>query len=152
MSNPRSESPETEQPDRQELKRNLDAMEKALFDQTRKLTSTWRLGAGKFVSYPVVGSGQISFMYFIFSGCCFIAGIVLTLYGTVAQNVGVALIVGSILSLGAFVAQFWTVTAQQERNIAERIQGVDPRIAELQEMYREIIQLSDRIRSMPSDQ
>jgi hypothetical protein len=68
--------------------------------------------------------------------------------------VGVALIVGSIFSIGAFVAQFWTVTVQQERSVDERIKGVDSRIVQLQETHREIIRLRDQIdqiKNMSSD-
>jgi hypothetical protein len=151
MDNPRDDSPEAKEPGRKELQRNLDSMEQVLFDETRKLTSVWRIGIGRFSTYRIIGSGELSFIYFTLAGCCLVAGIVLTLYGTVAQNVGVALIVGSIFSIGSFAAQVWTVTAQQERSVSERVQGVDPHIAALQEMHKEIIRLSDQIKNMPPD-
>jgi hypothetical protein len=145
MNNPQGDSTEAEQPDREELQRKLDAMEKELRHDTQKLTSVWQLGIGGVVVNPVAGSGLISGIYFVFNGCCLVAGIVLILYGTVAQNVGVALIVGSIFSIGAFAAQFWMVTVEQERSVDERIKGVDSRIMQLQETYREIIRLRDQI-------
>ena len=154
MNNPQEDSSEAEQPDREELQRQLDTMEKELRHGTQKLTSVWELGIGGAIVNPIVGSGLISGLYFVFNGCCLVAGIVLTLYGTVAQSVGVALIVGSIFSIGAFVAQFWMVTVQQERSVDERIKGVDSRIVQLQETHREIIRLRDQIdqiKNMSSD-
>jgi hypothetical protein len=79
---------------------------------------------------------------------CLVAGVVFIPFGGALQSLGIALIVGSLFSFGAFVAQFWAIQVEKEREVFNRAFDTtckDIRYKEFQRLGKRVWDLSEEI-------
>ena len=75
----------------------------------------WRLQLGRIAIHKPVGSQAITKAYLALNGVSFAGGFTAIFFGHPWQDVGVALVVGALFSIGAFVAQFWALQVAREQ-------------------------------------
>lgn len=86
---------------------------------------------------------SISWIVQLLNFVCFVAGISIIFLGGVMQTIGVSLIVGSLFAEGAFVGQWWAITAQNNYMAYYRLWG-DEKFARLEELKEKMAQLSEQ--------
>jgi hypothetical protein len=75
---------------------------------------------------------------------CFVTGLVCAVIGGNLLAVGVALVVGSLFSEGAFIGQLWTMSYQNQHAVSSRLWG-DEVFTRLTRLKTRIIDMSERI-------
>jgi hypothetical protein len=86
---------------------------------------------------------SLSWIIQLLNLACFASGISFIFLGGVMQTVGVSLVVGALFAEGAFVGQWWAVTAQSSYTAFYRLWG-DERFAQLDELKRRMTELSEQ--------
>lgn len=87
-----------------------------------------------------ISSGLIFFGYVGFNVTAFAAGALLIALQGTWRELGVAIVVGSLFAFGSFIAQWWTVQVQFEREITDRVYGSTDRQRELGEQRLRVIE------------
>lgn len=113
---------------RSELDRLLkerEELKKAI--QRERAEYRWGLGAkigqrSLQMRFPI-HSGWISLGYIAFNIVAFVAGVIMIFHKGEFRDLGTAIIVGSLFSVGSFMAQWWTVQTQFELEFRDRISG-----------------------------
>jgi hypothetical protein len=106
-----------------QLLEELRAVDAEFNAELERISGVWNFALGPFTIRRPASAKFVTQIYGVFNAACFIAGITLASIGGVFAAIGVAMIVGALFSVGAFVAQFWTVQAQDEINIQRKISG-----------------------------
>lgn len=99
----------TNRPDDDELARLRDE-----FDQFFADLQGVQLKWGPLRARARLGSQRVAALFAAFHGFTMLAGIVLVFMGDSFSELGVALVVGSLFSVGAFVAQVWALQSARE--------------------------------------
>jgi hypothetical protein len=94
-----------------------------------------------------MGPLLISYIVNLGNLTCFATGLVFAFLGGAISTVGIALLVGALFSEGAFLGQAWTITAQSEYAMSERLWG-DEFYTHLMQLKEKIIALSDRVEDL----
>ena len=134
---------------RDQLEKELRLAIEALDRERRRLES-----GGPYKFGPVVFRTSLrlfSIVYAAFDAACFAAGVTFVLLSGVFQALGVALIVGSLFSISAFVGQFWDHAWQVKQRTYDRAFDSaydDVRYAELQRLAKAAWEISEQIKSL----
>jgi hypothetical protein len=92
----------------------------------------------------VIGSQLVAKIYALFNVLCFIVGVVFCFFRGVFTGLGIALVVGSLFALGAFVSQFWLAVHTRESQWIDRMH-TEAEVARLQHLARERSELHKQI-------
>ena len=120
---------------------------------TEKLWAEYRrVGPRRSVSNPTrwqvrINSALLAMIYVLFNVACLILGLTFVFFKGATQTIGISLIVGSLFSFGAFVAQFWSAAMQREAQAVDRAfdeGGQDIRYTELRRLAKAFWELSER--------
>lgn len=111
-----------------------------------------RVGPRRSVSNPTrwqvrINSALLAMIYLLFNVACLILGITFVFFKGAVQTLGVSLIVGSLFSFGAFVAQFWSAAMQREAQAIDRAfdeGNRDIRYTELRRLAKAYWELSEQ--------
>jgi pheromone shutdown protein TraB len=127
-----------------QLLEELEAADTEMIKELNSISAHWAISLG---SFRITGQASTSFLsriYTWFSIVCFAAGIALAFAGGAFTSIGVALIVGSMLSFGTFVTQFWAVQAQDELALQRKYLD-EVRHPKLKEFAAKRLEISRRI-------
>jgi hypothetical protein len=94
-----------------------------------------------------INSALLAVIYVLFNAVCLILGITFVFFKGAVQTLGVSLIVGSLFSFGAFVAQFWSAAMQREAQAIDRAfdeGNQDIRYKELRRLAKAFWELSEQ--------
>jgi hypothetical protein len=94
-----------------------------------------------------INSALLAVIYVLFNAVCLILGITFVFFKGAVQTLGVSLIVGSLFSFGAFVAQFWSAAMQREAQAIDRAfdeGNQDIRYTELRRLAKAFWELSEQ--------
>ena len=131
-----------------QLQEELRLAEEAFRTEYDGLLGAWQLGVSKLRVRAAVHSQFITLTYVLFNLLCFVAGVVFIPFGGALQSLGIALIVGGLFSFGAFVAQFWAIQVEKEREVFNRAFDTtykDIRYKEFQRLGKRVWDLSEEI-------
>jgi hypothetical protein len=87
---------------------------------------------------------RIAKIYSAFIVMALIAGVVFIVLGGLWKDLGIPLVVGSLFSLGAFIAQFWSIVVGEEDRIDDAIWR-DARVRELARMVQRPVELEEKL-------
>jgi hypothetical protein len=132
------------------LHQELQETEDSFWREMSHAASGWQLIAGPVRIRAVVRSETITLVYVAFNAACFIAGTIFIFAGGVLANLGIAIVVGAIFAFGSFVAQFWAVAVQNEREVRDRV-FVDDWTTEMKRLAEKRTQLIERLRQARPD-
>lgn len=94
-----------------------------------------------------INSALFAVAYALFNSVCLILGLVFVFFKGASQALGISLIVGSLFSFGAFVAQFWSAAMQREADAIDRAfdaANEDIRYTDLRRLAKAYWELSER--------
>jgi hypothetical protein len=91
----------------------LEALNSRLAALALEEAHGWQLRAGPLRIRGRVSSGTVALITIIFLSVTLISGVVLMIYGA-ANELGIALVVGSIFGLSSCLTQFWAVANARE--------------------------------------
>jgi hypothetical protein len=121
---------------------------------TERLWAEYRLvGPRRSVSNPTrwqvrINSALFAMIYAFFNVACLILGLTFVFFKGAIQTLGVSLIVGSLFSFGAFVAQFWSAAQQREAQAIDRAfdeGSQDIRYTKIRRFAKDYWELSERV-------
>jgi hypothetical protein len=133
--------------ERDQLRGELKSVNQEFWAEWNRTLGTWAFSFGPLRIQRPVTSQTIIRVYVSFNTICFIAGIILVFPGGQLANIGVALIVGSLFSFGAFVSQFWTVVTQLQQEKFDQL-GVRSGLDKLKELAARRAELSRRLNEL----
>jgi hypothetical protein len=129
------------------LHEELQKTDEAFWREFHDTFARWNLGIGPLrISSPAT-SHQVAIMYLSFNALCFAAGVTFALFGGVWAALGVALVVGSLFSFGAFLAQLWVVMRQRGIEVVDRLYG-NREYGDLERLGRMRQDILDRIEKL----
>ena len=129
------------------LHEELRKTEVAFWKEFDRTVARWDLRIGPLRFTTPVTPKMLALIYLLFNALCFVAGAVFAVFGGVWAALGVALIVGSLFSYGAFVGQSWVIVRQRAIGIFDRVVG-DTTYAELERLAGVHRGLLDQIESL----
>lgn len=91
---------------RRQLEEKLTATDEAFQLEYEQAASSWHVNFGPIHIPFVIHSQRVAKIYTLFNVLCFVAGVVFCFFRGVLSGLGIALVVGSLFALGAFVSQF----------------------------------------------
>ena len=100
-------------------------------------TWTWTIGPWKM--RKKFGSGFVTKTVLIWHVAALLAGILVTLLWKDDRGLGVALIVGALFGLGAFLSQVWSQAMDREREFIHKVENED----NMKEMRALLVQLGE---------
>ncbi|MDX3187849.1 hypothetical protein PV458_05515 [Streptomyces sp. MN03-5084-2B] len=100
-------------------------------------TWTWTIGPWKMRKQ--FGSGFVTKTVLIWHVAALLAGILVTLLWKDDRGLGVALIVGALFGLGAFLSQVWSQAMDREREFIHKVENED----NMKEMRALLVQLGE---------
>jgi hypothetical protein len=104
---------------RDELHSELRLAAERLWAEYRRVGPQW--SAGNPARPQVrINSALFAMIYALFNSVCLIFGLIFVFFKGATQALGIALVVGSLFSFGAFVAQFWSAAMQREADAIDR--------------------------------
>jgi len=140
---------------RSQLREELSRAERELQAEYVRLLGTWQFCFGRMRIRAAVHSGFITAIYVLFNLLCFVVGVVFVPFGGALQSLGLALIVGGLFAFGAFVAQFWAIQVEKEREVFNRAFDAtckDIRYKEFQRLGKKIWELSEKAERLKTDE
>jgi len=131
---------------RGELRSELRLAAERLWVEYQRVGPKW--SAGNPTRRQVrINSALFAMMYVLFNSVCLILGLVFVFFKDAAQALGISLVVGSLFSFGAFVAQFWSAAMQREADAIDRAfdaANKDIRYTDLRRLAKAFWELSER--------
>lgn len=132
---------------RRQLEENLRAVDEAFQKEYLRTASSWHVNFGPIHIPFVIGSQQVAKIYAFFNALCFVAGVVFCFFKGVLSGLGIALVVGSLFALGAFVSQFWMAVYTREIEWSGRVYG-EASTAQLRHLDKERSELYKQIEGL----
>ena len=132
---------------RDELQYELRLAAERLWAEYRRVGPKWSAG-NPTRSQVRINSALFAMIYVLFNAACLILGLTFVFFKGAAQTLGVSLIVGSLFSFGAFVAQFWSAAMQREAQAIDRAfdeGNQDIRYTDLRRLAKAFWELSERV-------
>jgi hypothetical protein len=68
-------------------------------------------------------AGQVAWIYSGLLSVFFVTGVVLSVVGPPARELGVGLVVGSLFAFGAWISQAWALSRQEEFRLFDKLLG-----------------------------
>jgi hypothetical protein len=131
---------------RDELHHELRLAAERLWAEYRRVGPKW--SAGNPTRPQVrINSSLFAVVYALFNSACLVLGLIFALSKGAAQALGISLVVGSLFSFGAFVAQFWSAAMQREADAIDRAfdaANEDIRYTDLRRLAKAFWELSER--------
>jgi hypothetical protein len=132
---------------RRQLEEKLRAADEAFRQEYVRTASSWHVDFGPIHIPFVIGSQQVAKIYVLFNALCFAAGVAFCFVRGILSGLGIALVVGSLFALGAFVSQFWTAVNTREIEWSDRVYG-EASVAGLQRLDKERSELHKQIEGL----
>jgi hypothetical protein len=122
------------------LLQERDIAAKEYNDFFSEKTTMWQLRYGPIHLRRSMNSGAVTGVFITSCGCCFLLGVVLALLES-TRELGVALVVGSILAFGSFAIQIWAIQTQKEFEFGSGATAEEDRrhLRELRKNFDEVI-------------
>ena len=129
-----------------ELHHELRLAAERLWAEYRRVGPKW--SAGNPTRPQVrINSALFAMIYVLFNSVCLILGLIFVFFKGAGQALGISLVVGSLFSFGAFVAQFWSAAMQREADAVDRAFDAadqDIRYTDLRRLAKDFWELSER--------
>ena len=132
---------------RRQLEETLRAADEEFWQEYVRAASTWRVDFGPIHMPFVIGSQQVAKIYALFNALCFVVGVVLCFFRGILAGLGIALVVGSLFTFGAFVSQFWVAVYTREVEWSNRVHS-EADVEKLQHLDQERSELRKRLEGL----
>ena len=131
---------------RHELNHELRLAAERLWTEYRRVGPKWSAGNPTRLQVRI-NSALFAMIYVLFNSVCLILGLIFVFFKGATQALGISLVVGSLFSFGAFVAQFWSAAMQREADAIDRAfdaANQDIRYTDLRRLAKDFWELSER--------
>jgi hypothetical protein len=125
-----------------ELRDAYQALDRAFVDEA----SSWRWSVGPIRVAGKVPADTITTIFVLLNVACFAIGTAFSLLGGILVSLGVALIVGSIFSISAFVSQLWAVAFQRSYELEKKVFGEN--LEEIKALASKCVTLSEQVKAL----
>jgi hypothetical protein len=135
-----------------QLKEQLRAADREfdrVLDRWNSVNASIPIGPRRLRDFPM-NAKTLSWIINMGNLACFGLGLAFALLGGTISTVGIALLVGSLFSEGAFIGQLWTAAFQSGFTIAARLWG-DEDYSYLKQQRERIADLSQRIEKLQQE-